>query len=719
MSISAESQAPALRVREHSARLVWVALALVALLFGTAFSTSGAPSAHADDLVQQIDRLTLAQRNPLMVMSGATMQQQLGKTPAAASVKSTSGPACSVTRLDSAYDGELTYNAQRRNIEAYRGGTMQSLALECPTGLLLEFRDVASAGAPAPTATIRYPLVGTFDGSAVGAVATYTFHWREMAGDVLPHDYPWIAVQVSDSLFGGLDMCNVESVEVSLYFYDCESGDVVETGDDTYFTIGSLSWFKDNSYEWVSAKKNVTTRIDIPKTDDATDGHLTVLDEGPAFRIAPTIRGDWEDNIKSANFYKHSASLYQSGSLLEFTVGNTLTSQMWWSFATASIATPSPVDPTKQVDREAARVGDALHYTISQTVNTAGVDIQSKYRSFKFEDALPAEVDYTAGSARLMKVAAEGGKESDITEQACTIEYDAKQHTLACTMKSAYLQTMDMAGETYRLEFDALVNESAVTDEEVENSATVTINDHAGSCLAETIISAPESAQEEASLSIEKTSDPATGSTVEPGQSISYTLKVTNVGKAAASNVAVFDRIPDATTFQSVGDTGNAIVSDDRLSIGWTVASLEPGESMALRFTVQVAADTKEGTVITNRASCAPNFIGTPKDDLETPSNQVVHTVAAKPTTDEEKEVVEEGDDGSTQSGTGAGIANGSSGTGSGGSGTKGASSSTKTGDDLAGAAGFAGLLLIGGACAAVTAWRKRNPKPAYRIYRS
>ena len=102
--------------------------------------------------------------------------------------------------------------------------------------------------------------------------------------------------------------------------------------------------------------------------------------------------------------------------------------------------------------------------------------------------------------------------------------------------------------------------------------------------------------------SLEKTSDPESGSTVDPGDQVTYTLTVTNTTEnALVYDAVVTDDLSDVLQYASLDSvpTG-ATVSGETLT--WNVPELQPGESVDLSYTVTVdddAYDVEFGNVAT------------------------------------------------------------------------------------------------------------------------
>ncbi len=94
-----------------------------------------------------------------------------------------------------------------------------------------------------------------------------------------------------------------------------------------------------------------------------------------------------------------------------------------------------------------------------------------------------------------------------------------------------------------------------------------------------------------------------------PGQTITYTLTVTNVGTRDATGVTLTDQLPQNTTFISAGDGGTQSAG----TVTWPAFSLASGASVTRTLTVRINRPLPAGvTAITNRAMVADDGTGGP-----------------------------------------------------------------------------------------------------------
>ena len=122
---------------------------------------------------------------------------------------------------------------------------------------------------------------------------------------------------------------------------------------------------------------------------------------------------------------------------------------------------------------------------------------------------------------------------------------------------------------------------------------------------------------------LSKTSSPASGSKVEYGNVITYTISVTNDG-TEATNAVITDAIPTDSTFQEVLDGGTRKTIDGVDSVTWT-KTVEAGKTVSVRFKVKAAGHG--GDVINNIAYVTYN------GNAPEATNKTTHTIIDEITT--------------------------------------------------------------------------------------
>ena len=122
-------------------------------------------------------------------------------------------------------------------------------------------------------------------------------------------------------------------------------------------------------------------------------------------------------------------------------------------------------------------------------------------------------------------------------------------------------------------------------------------------------------------VTIVKSSNPAALSQVKVGDTITYSLTVSNTGKGKALNVSVDDKVPAGTTYVAGSADNSGILTGD--TIDWMLGDLAPGATKVLTFKVTVIANTL--TQIVNTANVKYTDPTKPNAPVTTPSNPVVH----------------------------------------------------------------------------------------------
>ncbi len=89
-------------------------------------------------------------------------------------------------------------------------------------------------------------------------------------------------------------------------------------------------------------------------------------------------------------------------------------------------------------------------------------------------------------------------------------------------------------------------------------------------------------------LALNKLSVPPTGTTIFPGNRITYTVVVANVGTVALTNVVITDSIPVGTTY--VDGSATPAPTSGLNPLRWQIPALAVGESVSVRFVVIVNA---------------------------------------------------------------------------------------------------------------------------------
>ncbi|MDO5495456.1 MAG: hypothetical protein Q4G64_07070, partial [bacterium] len=100
------------------------------------------------------------------------------------------------------------------------------------------------------------------------------------------------------------------------------------------------------------------------------------------------------------------------------------------------------------------------------------------------------------------------------------------------------------------------------------------------------------------SFTLTKVSDPVTGSTVRPGDEVTYTLTVRNTGSAALVGAVVTDHGADMFDDATLVGPLPAGVTRDGSTLTWAVPEVPVGGSVSVSYTVKVDADAWEVTLL-------------------------------------------------------------------------------------------------------------------------
>ena len=111
------------------------------------------------------------------------------------------------------------------------------------------------------------------------------------------------------------------------------------------------------------------------------------------------------------------------------------------------------------------------------------------------------------------------------------------------------------------------------------------------------------------------------------GETVVYTVEVSNAGEGHAADVVMNDRVPAALEVIDLGSSKGDIVVDGQGQVMAFPATLDPGESAVYRITVRVRADAPAGVVV-NRADSTTS---TPGDNPQNNTSQVELLIEVPP----------------------------------------------------------------------------------------
>ncbi len=141
----------------------------------------------------------------------------------------------------------------------------------------------------------------------------------------------------------------------------------------------------------------------------------------------------------------------------------------------------------------------------------------------------------------------------------------------------------DAWGVTLRNQATSTGSSPCVPAEDAARAALLDVPWQDGNCPTTTEHFTP-------AYSLEKTSDPVSGSEVDPGDTVTYKLTVTNTSQAELAGAVVTDDLSDVLQYATLGTVG-AGGSVTGSTLTWTVPTLGPGEVATLTYTVTVNSD--------------------------------------------------------------------------------------------------------------------------------
>ncbi|HWD35985.1 MAG TPA: hypothetical protein VG840_07480, partial [Casimicrobiaceae bacterium] len=238
------------------------------------------------------------------------------------------------------------------------------------------------------------------------------------------------------------------------------------------------------------------------------------------------------------------------------------------SGASFCVTPPPNLTLAKSVDKATATAGSAtpVQYTL-RFANTG----QAKATGSQIVDTLPSGV--TFGSATLNGAAIvplQSGQQLSFANVNSSTDAVAGEVAPGASGTLVIAATIDTAAS------GPLTNQASIASNEttpVASSATTTLSSGAGGGGGTP------------SLAISLAADRASAA---PGDVVTYTVTVVNVGSANAADVQVSDALPIATYYAFGGCSGGCVNGGGTLS--WNAGTLAPGASASYTFTMQAGS---------------------------------------------------------------------------------------------------------------------------------
>lgn len=292
------------------------------------------------------------------------------------------------------------------------------------------------------------------------------------------------------------------------------------------------------------------------------------------------------------------------------------------------------LEVTKTSDKKVYSYEDTAHYT----VKTEEVKENATAYNVVIDDQL--QVSGAKVLAETIKISDKDGK--DFTDK-CEIECKGTGYTIKTKRDLT-------KGETFTVNYDVVFEDRSLIDNYVPNVVKVTA-DNASAQTENEVTPKTVKTEDGAEYQILKSCQPASGSVVNVGDEIEYTITVNNTGKKDLKDVKIKDAIPTHTQYVSGGTLTKA---DDKDTVVFKVDEIKAGAKADVTFKVKVIDEglceiVNVGYVKANTASgaLAPSDSSEKKDDSTTESKD--ENSSSEATTESEDENTSDSSESTTE----------------------------------------------------------------------
>ena len=304
------------------------------------------------------------------------------------------------------------------------------------------------------------------------------------------------------------------------------------------------------------------------------------------------------------------------------------------------------LEVTKTSDKKVYSFEDTAHYT----VKTEEVKENATAYNVVIDDQL--QVSGAKVLAETIKISDKDGK--DFTDK-CEIECKGTGYTIKTKRDLT-------KGETFTVNYDVVFEDRSLIDNYVPNVVKVTA-DNASAQTENEVTPKTVKTEDGAEYQILKSCQPASGSVVNVGDEIEYTITVNNTGKKDLKDVKIKDAIPTHTQYVSGGTLTKA---DDKDTVVFKVDEIKAGAKADVTFKVKVIdeglceivnvgyvkANTVSGALATSDSSEKKDDSTTESKD-ENSSSETTTESKDENTSDSSESTTEKKDDGWADATTG------------------------------------------------------------------
>ena len=436
---------------------------------------------------------------------------------------------------------------------------------------------------PGETYTLTYDMTFSED-SPVGEKVPNTF--------IPMVDGASFAAEYDTTVPGGPDVKAVKSC-------DPENGSTVHTGDEIEYHIT----VKNTGDE---AAKNILIRDRIPDLTEYVKGGETFeigddlyvkflvkeLAPGKEETVSFTVKVTGEgyariDNTAQVKSVPEDPEKHFTDE--DFADTNTVVHYIPYTVIPEEPKGNPALKIEKSSDKQIYQVGETGHYTVVTTQVKEGLIAKNLVLK---DDLQTKGAKIVHGSVRI-----KDPKGQDITTKVKKVIAIDTGYQIDTGMDLNY-------GESFTVTYDVLFEDETLAGKQVVNIA----KSKADNASAETENDVTPVLIEDG-LTALKTSDPANGTVVKPGQEITYTIRLNNTGKEDKKNVYVMDAIPDNTRYVD----GSALFKVD-------------AEEAAQEKAPEESADpATEGTEDKKDSESTETAVDTASDSSEIPESSTVN----------------------------------------------------------------------------------------------
>ncbi|WP_336870936.1 isopeptide-forming domain-containing fimbrial protein [Rhodococcus qingshengii] len=377
---------------------------------------------------------------------------------------------------------------------------------------------------------------------------------------------------------------------------DPVSGSTVQAGDTITYTVTGANTGR-------TALTPATIKDDLSAVLNnaaVVPGSLKATIDGAPV-AAPTLSGStlsWSANLPAG---KSVVLTYQVKVNAGVAAGTVLNNKVTGTAKppTGPDITPPPVETNHSVpgftlaktadpiSGSTVQAGESIKYTVTGT-NTG----KTKLDPVQIDDDLGAVLNNAAVVPRSLKATIDGASVAVPTLSGTTLSW------------TGVLE----AGKSVVLTYEVKVNDGVAAGTVLNNKVTGTAKPPTGPDITPPPVETNHSVP---GFTVAKTADPASGTNVAAGQTITYTVTGTNTGKTTLNPVVLTDDLSkvldnatlvDGSLKATVDGAAAAAPTLSGTALSWT-GVLEPGKSVVLTYQVKVNAGVAGGTLINNKVT--------------------------------------------------------------------------------------------------------------------